>query len=291
MLDSHTYPIARWGAERVRARNIPVQRFRHHRPDHLERLLRGRRRVRPIVVSDGVCPDCGRLTPLPALQRVARRHGGLVVLDDTQSLGLFGEGITGDRPWGGGGGGTPAAYGSDAANVVVVSSLAKAFGAPLAALLGPHEVVERFAKLSETREHSSAPTAADLAAGMRALRFNATRGDATRARLVRRIRLFRAALAEGGLSVAGGLFPIQTLADIDGSRAAALHECLERREVRTVLRTGRAGRGRISFVITARHSTRDLLRAADAVIDAVRGAPRLRPGAASTGGNDHVDDS
>jgi hypothetical protein len=33
------------------------------------------------------------------------------------------------------------------------------------------------------------------------------------------------------------------------------------------------------------------LRAADAVIDAVRGAPRLRPGAASTGGNDHVDDS
>src|SRR4029450_11486378 len=66
-LDAGTYPIARWGVERAAALGPPVLPFPHRDPDALRRLLRRRNRDRlPVVVSDGICPRCGRVAPIDA---------------------------------------------------------------------------------------------------------------------------------------------------------------------------------------------------------------------------------
>src|SRR5262245_30816171 len=58
LFDASSYPIARWGAERVQLDGIPVETYPHHDAEALERRLRKARRAgqRPIVVTDGLCP-------------------------------------------------------------------------------------------------------------------------------------------------------------------------------------------------------------------------------------------
>ena len=70
-----------------RWRPIPIMTWRS-----LERRLRKARRAgqRPVIVTDGFCPSCGQAAPLPALARLAAEMGGLLVIDDTQALGVLG---------------------------------------------------------------------------------------------------------------------------------------------------------------------------------------------------------
>ena len=55
------------------------------------------------------------------------------MLDDTQALGILGEGPTKSNPYGIGGGGSLRWHDVFGPHIIVGSSLAKGFGAPLAA--------------------------------------------------------------------------------------------------------------------------------------------------------------
>ena len=218
-LDSGTYPIGKWGMERAAAHGAQLRRFSHHDPDALWRLLRSEsRNRRPVVVSDGFCPGCGRPAPLEAYLELARRGDGWLVIDDTQALGIFGHSPDGSRPFGEGGGGMARWSRISDPRLVVVASLAKAFGAPLAALSGSVAFVERFEKRSGTRMHCSPPSAAVLSAAARALTINRRRGEILRARLTSLVRHFRASLRAIGIVPTGGVFPVTNAAAGRGNR-------------------------------------------------------------------------
>lgn len=273
-LDSETYPVARWGAERVACRGVPVRTFGHHDAAALERGLESG--LRPLVVTDGFCPGCGHGAPLGDYAAIAGRLGGQVIVDDTQALGVLGDAPGPAAPYGRGGGGSARWQRVAAPDLVVAASLAKGFGAPLAALAGPAGLVARFEAESATRVHSSPPAAAALHAAQRALALNHRHGDALRLRLARLVRRLRARLAELGLHAHGGLFPVQTIAPTAAFDAAALHDLLLERGIRTVLHRPRPGsRPRLSFLITARHTFAEIDGAID-VLAAVT-VRRARP--------------
>ena len=271
-VDAAAYPIARWGTERARARGVRVQSFPHRDPDALDAQLRATRRHgrRPIVLADGSCPRCGPL-PLPAYSALAARSGGCVVIDDTQALGILGQDRGPRSPFGRGGGGSLRWHGLPATNVVIGASLAKGLGVPVAVLAGEAEVVTRFAEHAETRVHCSQPSIAAVSSASRALALNAAVGDAVRARLAALIRRFNAGLANLGHTSGNVLLPIQVL-DVGGG-ATALHERLGRLGISAVLhRDPHSREPVISFLITARHSHRDIDVAVACLARAMTGA-------------------
>jgi 8-amino-7-oxononanoate synthase len=153
-------------------------------------------------------------------------------------------------------------------DVIVVSSLAKGFGAPLAVLAGGHDMVARFERNSETRVHCSPPSLAAMSAAEHAMAVNREKGDALRLHLAQLVSRFQRRLVEIGLSAQEGLFPMQTLASAPGCDAALLHERLLRSGIRAVLhRVGNRQGARISFLITARHRQSDIDHAIEVLED------------------------
>jgi 8-amino-7-oxononanoate synthase len=270
-LDAGTYAVGRWGAQRAAARGISVKLFPHYDPAALERMMAGaparrRRAARPVVVADGFCPGCGVPAPVAAYARLVGQRGGLLVLDDTQALGVLGHGPCNQAPLGRGGGGSLRYHGLADPHVVLISSLAKAFGAPLAVLAGSTAMVRGFAARSETRLHASPPSVAALHAAQHALAVNRAQGDRLRQHLAQLTRALRSRLAASGHRCSGGAFPVQTLKHIGGTDAESIYRALLAQGVRTVLHRARAGaEARISFLLTARHAMDDIERAARAV--------------------------
>jgi 8-amino-7-oxononanoate synthase len=152
-------------------------------------------------------------------------------------------------------------------DVLVVSSLAKAFGVPVAVLAASREAVRIFEEKSETRVHCSPPSVAVVHAIQHALGVNERRGDALRSRLATLVMSFRQLAAEAGFRFSGGLFPVQTLVPPPGVEPARLHDALQKAGIRTVLHQARNGRGtRMSFLFTARHIAKHIDVLADALL-------------------------
>lgn len=256
-MDDGLYPIARWGIERAACRGIPVRRFAHYRIASLRRQLQqdSGQSHRPIVVADGFCPGCGRPAPLHALLELIAPRNGLLVLDDTQALGILGREPSSALPYGSGGGGSLRFHAAEHRNVLLISSLAKGFGVPVAALCGPDTLVQGFEARSVTRTHCSPPSLAVIHATAQALGVNRMQGDTLRARLARNVVRLGVGLSRAGYTTQTGNFPVRTLAHQPEIDMVALHTQLLRDGIRTVLHHARADRSaRVSFLLTARHT-------------------------------------
>jgi 8-amino-7-oxononanoate synthase len=265
-VDAGAYPIARWGVERAAARGVPVREFAHGDVEALRRALREDRHRRPVLLTDGFCPSCGKAAPLRAYLDSLRAFGGWLIVDDTQALGILGRSPAPDAPYGRGGGGMLPQLQITGPDVLVISSLAKGFGAPAAVLCGSKAAVDQFEQNSETRMHCSQPAVAVIRAAEHALIANRYDGDRLRKRLAGLVALFRRCVAQTGLVLAGGLFPVQSLVPSGHLDALRLHENLLHCGIRAVLGHASGGHGlRLSFLITARHSPEEIDRAADAL--------------------------
>jgi 8-amino-7-oxononanoate synthase len=267
-IDEATYPIARWGIQCVAPRGALADTFRTHNPAALAVALSRRDMCgqRPVVVTDGLNPLTGRPAPLRDYLCLVKPFEGLVVVDDTQALGILGRAPAPANPYGYGGGGTPSWLSLRDTGLVLVSSLAKGFGAPLALIAGAKATIAWFKEKSQTRIHCSPPSIAALAAARHTLMLNATDGDALRFRLHRLVLQFRTGLPAIGLSASGGSFPIQTLKTNTTMPAPELHAALERLGVSTVLhRSSHADTALLSFLISARHTDADIAAALDAL--------------------------
>jgi glycine C-acetyltransferase len=85
---NHASIIDACRAAPARARMV----YPHGDVEALDRLLAEHADAsRKVVVSDGVFSMEGDLAPLPELVEVARRHGAVLVLDDSHGLGVMGE--------------------------------------------------------------------------------------------------------------------------------------------------------------------------------------------------------
>lgn len=262
-LDDSSYPIARWGVERVAAKGAITRKFPSRDTTALVKLLNRDSGLgaRPIIVTDGLCPATGKTLPLAKYVNLIRSRGGYVVVDDTQALGILGHTPTPLMPYGIGGAGTSAWQGIESQNLIIVSSLAKGFGVPLAVLSGTSEFINRFESESVTRVHCSPPSIALVHAARKALEINKKRGDQLRWRLLQLVREFKQGLYRIGLASLGGNFPVQTLKSIPQIDAFWLHEYLLRLGVRTVLHRSLQGRPpMLSFLITTMHSFEDINR-------------------------------
>ena len=241
-VDSEVYPILRWGVERVRCRGVPVRFFRHHDIDALRRLLYKYRHLKgkPIVVSDGWCPRCGEAAPVHEYLSAAQRFGGYLVIDDTQALGVLGRQPAASQPYGYGGGGLLPWTNTKGPNLLSISSMAKGFGVPVAVLSGETSEIMDFEMQSETRMHCSPPSIVTLHAAAHAIAMNRRQGDAMRARLLSRVRLFKQSLRMLGMRSRGGLFPVQVIGPVSGLPPPVLHAQLLASGIRTLLLQSRA---------------------------------------------------
>jgi 8-amino-7-oxononanoate synthase len=289
-VDAGTYPIALWGAERARCSGALVRPFRHHDPVALRRALAAQERDRrpvaasgggPVVLADGFCPGCGRVAPIERYLAAVAPAGGTVVVDDTQALGVLGTPASG-HPYGRGGGGIARWSRLSSPRLIVVASLAKGFGVPVATVAGDDVVVQQYLTRSETRVHSSPPSNAHLNAATEALRINAWRGDALRGHLARLVSQFRAGLGTLGVPLTPGLFPVQSTGADARLDLQVVHLRLAGLGVRTVLNRPRCRRGiALSFLFTAAHRQADVAEAVRAVEIALGARPAVRRGGGS----------
>jgi 8-amino-7-oxononanoate synthase len=279
-MDRDCYPIAGWGVERSAASGAPLHRFPHRDAARLRLMIeRGDGSgARPVIVADGLCPSCGKPAPLAGYLACVERRDGLVVIDDSQALGILGEDASAEVPYGHGGGGSLKFHGIDSARIVLGNSLAKAFGAPLAVLAASAAIVRKFEDLGDTRVHCSPPSAAALHAAERALTVNRTHGDRWRGYLAGLVRRFRVRLAEVGVAAEGGMFPMIGVRP-HGIDAAALQARLLARGIRAAATRGcRDAGATVAFLVTALHDPADIDRAAEAlgeILVPVRGTSKM----------------
>ncbi|WDZ82897.1 aminotransferase class I/II-fold pyridoxal phosphate-dependent enzyme [Micromonospora cathayae] len=235
--------------------------------------------VRPVLLVDGLCTGCGRLAPIPDLLTALAPRRGLVLVDDTQAFGLVGAAPDPGAPYGHGGGGVSAALAlPPSARLVVVASAAKAFGAPLAVVAGPPDLIDLVRRYGPCRVHASAPSAASQAALGHALADDAD-AAARRVRLDRLVRVFRARLRDHGVSTANtGNWPTQ-LVPVTAAVADRTVDRLRRAGVRTVCVRPACGTGlRLIFLVTADHRMPDVIGSGRAVARIVStGPPGHRP--------------
>jgi 8-amino-7-oxononanoate synthase len=277
LADEHLYPVGRWGIERASAAGVPAMDFRHQDAGSLRRRLEAQasRRLPPLVITDGLCPDCGRVPPLDRYLELVEEHGGRLLVDDSQALGLLGRNPQPGQPYGTGGGGSPAFRGISSPRLLFLSSLAKSFGAPLAVLAGSAAAVRSFDQESETLIYSSPPSVAVIRAAEAALWINRERGDRLRARLAGLVRRFRSGLQEIGLASSGGLSPVQNLEIPAGVDPLNLDRQLKTQGIQAVLRQGRCRPGPwITFLIRADQSVEEIDQAVTSIARFVRRSRR-----------------
>lgn len=287
LFDVGSYPIARWGAERAMVRGARLVSFRHHAPAALAAALRrwSSGAGRPWIVVDGFCTGCGRLAPLADYRALAQRFGGRLVVDDTQALGVLGAGLGAQAPYGYGGGGSLRATGSVGGEVLLVASLAKAWGAPLAVIGGDGATVQAVASASPTRVHASPPTLADLRAAAHALAVNRASGEHRRVTLLSLVSRLRRGLRRLGLVLAPTLFPLQSVRAAPGMALPALYRRLQRLGLATVLRRPAcAGAVDLAFVLTAAHRPSHIDAAISMVAAALTGTRGRVPARSQTTG-------
>jgi 8-amino-7-oxononanoate synthase len=268
-VDAAAYEIGKWGAERAAAQGAALRSFRHYDAAALDAALRltaAKTRL-PVVVADGFCPSCGTSAPVAEYLDCLRPYGGYLVLDDTQALGILGHGPSRRFPLGRGGGGTMRWYGIRDPQAVLVASLAKAFGVPLAVVAGAHEIVDRFERASGTRIHCSPVPAPALHAAEHALAVNAYEGDRLRLSLCSLVGRLRSKLETSTLRPRGGTFPVQTFAGTRAAPVAYLQRRLAAAEIETLATRDRTtGALRLSAIVTATHSAEDVDRLASVLL-------------------------
>jgi 8-amino-7-oxononanoate synthase len=268
LLDAQAYPISLEGARAAGARGATIARFQHNNPGSLERALAAlaKRRLaegaRRVIVVDGVYAAGYHPAPLDRLHALAGRYGAWLYVDDAHGLGVLGRAPSPAQPYGQGGGGTPAFFGLPPGRVLHAASLSKAFGVPLAFAAGPARCIRALHARAASILHSSPPAIPLAAAACAALRAHAACGDELRARLLQRVKQFRAQIPAAG----DHAFPIQTLFFPTASAAWQAALRFRKRGIWPVLQLHPPDNpqgGALRFLITADHTEEDLARLAE----------------------------
>jgi CAI-1 autoinducer synthase len=192
--------------------------FKHNDPESLERLVA--RHGPGVVAVDAVYSTSGSICPLEAIVAVAERHGCLLVVDESHSLGVFGaqgEGLT-------------AALGLAERVQFRTSSLSKAFAARGGIVAGSQRHLEYFRYESRPAIFSSgisAPEAAAFLATLQVVRNEPER----RERLLANADHLRSRLDALGYNVDDSRCHIMSLVAGPDEATIVLRDALEARGI------------------------------------------------------------
>ncbi len=192
--------------------------FRHNDVEHLERLIR--RHGPGVVVIDSVYSTSGHVAPIEAIVRIGNENGCVLVVDESHSLGTYGE--TGE--------GLVAALGLSDKVHFRTASLAKAFAARAGLITCTRRFAEYFRFTSRPAIFSSTLLPHEVAG------LNATLGVVKsegwrRVRLHRNAGYLRRSLARLGYNVAEGEAQIIALEAGPEQNTIVLRDALESRGV------------------------------------------------------------
>ncbi len=249
--------------------------YRHRDMGHLAELLASGDPMPTIVVTDSVFSMDGDAAPLHELATLCRRHDALLILDEAHAV------LGPDLPLaterdGGGGTGDRDRVGVQGGMVVRVGTMSKTLGAMGGFVAASREVVDLIVNRARSYIFSTAPTPADAAAAVAALRvLQSADGAALTARLAALIDR----VAEAGLVRPGHPSPIIPV--VLGSEQAALNASaalLEQGLWVPAIRppTVPVGTSRLRVTLSAAHSDEDVTRLLHAL------TRRPRPAAAAT---------
>lgn len=192
-----------------------VQVYPHADVAAVDAALAQRPETHALVVTDAVFGVDGRIAPLAALHRVARRHGAALIVDEAHALGVVGEG----------GEGAAAAAGlAGAPDVVLTATLSKSLGAQGGAVIGAPEVIDHLIDAARTMMFDTALAPASAGAALAALQVLRSEPELAARVRTRAVELHALATSAGWLSTAPES-ALATLRIADAREAVALqHE-------------------------------------------------------------------
>ncbi|MCX7727657.1 MAG: aminotransferase class I/II-fold pyridoxal phosphate-dependent enzyme, partial [Chitinispirillaceae bacterium] len=145
-------------------------------------------------------------------------------------------------------------------NIIVVNSLAKGFGIPIAILAGEKEFVDYFKKRSLSRIHCSPPSIAHISAIENALKLNSIKGDDIREKLANKVIFFKKNISRLGLNTWDSFFPIQPVFLPQDMDVFNIYNYLLRCGIKTLLTNIESQkRPQITFFIRGDHSFGELI--------------------------------
>ena len=210
-----------------------------------------------MVATDGVFSMDGHVAPLDRICELARRHGALVLVDDSHASGFVGR--TGR--------GTPEHFGVQGEVDILTSTLGKALGGAAGGFVAARrEVVELLRQRARPYLFSNALAPAIVGGSLAAVRL-IEGSTALRDRLMENARAFREAMAQAGFAVKPGFHPIVPIMLGEARLAAEFaHDLLEEGiyVVGFSYPVVPQGQARIRVQLSAAHAPADVTRAVEA---------------------------
>jgi len=204
--------------EGARAAKAPAHAFRHNDPAHLERMVQAH--GPGVVVVDSVYSTTGALCPLREIVEVAERHGCVIVVDESHSLGTHGPQ----------GAGLCAELGLTDRVHFITASLAKAFAGRAGFFTAPASM-RYYVLISSFPNIFSSSLLPHEVAGLAATLEVIRRSDCARARLRSHTLRLRQSLSDAGFPIHQGTEQIIALEAGTETAAMRLRDVLEERDV------------------------------------------------------------
>lgn len=264
-IDEKIYPVSKYGIEKLIINNIPVYCFKHGDANHLYKLVKDKlqNHTTPIVFTDGYCPQCGKALPLKDYSLIMQQYAGNIIVDDTQAFGIFGK-RKDEFAYGYDGSGILQWLNITDENIITITSLAKTFGVPAAAIAGNKNFIKEFKANSKTRESSSSVSNAHLNAIQNAMFINNQTGNIRRRKLLNNVKYLKHAMPSF-LKLTNVLFPVQSIMNLDSHSARNLFDILNERNVKTVLTQDHYNKPVLTFIIRSDHSKQDIQYLTDVI--------------------------
>ncbi|WFU80537.1 glycine C-acetyltransferase [Bradyrhizobium sp. CIAT3101] len=241
-----------------------AKRFRYANNDmnELEHAIREASHCRTVlVVTDGVFSMDGAAANLPGICELAKRHGALVMVDDSHAVGFIGPE----------GRGTPAQYGLEDQIDILTGTLGKALGGASGGYVsGRSEIISWLRQRARPYLFSNALMPAICEASLAAIDL-AESADDLRQNLSARTGQLRQGLSGLGFHVLGNDHPIVPVMTGDAAAAVQIAEFLRAHGILVVPLSYPVvpeGAARIRMQVSAAHSADDIER----VIAAFRSA-------------------
>ncbi|MCK1293186.1 glycine C-acetyltransferase [Bradyrhizobium sp. 30] len=229
-------------------------RYANNDMDQLERALREARQCRTVlVVTDGVFSMDGIAANLPGICDLAKRHGALVMVDDSHAVGFIGPQ----------GRGTPARNGLEHQVDIVTGTLGKALGGASGGYVsGRGEIIAWLRQRARPYLFSNSLMPALCEASLTAIEL-AEHADDLRENLAARTRQLRQGLSNLGFQLSGVDHPIVPVITGDAAIAVQISDFLLALDILVVpfsYPVVPEGAARIRMQVSAAHSAQDIER-------------------------------